>query len=295
MTDMSTLPPCPVCGQAERQPLFSQRLLQRHDVGYHACSGCGLVQTDPPHWLDEAYSQAIADTDTGLMQRNLDNARFLNFFLQAAVDPDGQVVDIAGGYGVLTRLLRDRGFQAWRSDKYCANLFAQGLEPPPGLRAEALLAFEVLEHVTDPVAFVGEAFERYGCRTLVLSTQAYGDRIPAPGWWYYATETGQHISFFQIRTLERLAGRLGCTYTRVHDGLHLFTPGPLPPLLRRVITSRKLRHAAQAWYWARRRRPTLLWTDHEAAKQRLIEAGAAPLSAGPAGTPGASAARSASS
>lgn len=292
---MSHLPPCPVCGQPERQPLFTQRLLQRHDVGYHLCPGCGLIQTDPPHWLDEAYTQAIADTDTGLLQRNLDNVRFLNFFLQAAVDPDGQVVDIAGGYGVLTRLLRDRGFRAYRSDKYCANLFAQGHEPPEGLQAEALLAFEVLEHVTDPVAFVAEAFERYRCRTLVLSTQTYGAEVPPPGWWYYATETGQHISFFQRRTLERVAERLGCAYTRIHDGMHLFTLRPLPGLLRRVLTSRKLRNAAQAWYWLRRRRPTLLWSDHESARQRLIDAAEERVTPARSGTTAGSAARNAPS
>jgi len=266
-----SLPACPVCGQSQRQRLFSQRLLQRHEVAYHLCGDCGLLQTDTPHWLDEAYTRAIADTDTGLLQRNFENARFLNLLLQTAFDADGRFVDVAGGYGVLTRLLRDRGFEAYSSDKHCESLFAQGLEPPEGLCAEALFAFEVLEHVVDPVAFIGEAFERLGCRSLVLSTLTYGDTVPAPGWWYYATETGQHISFFQNRTLARVAERLGCRHVRVNDGLHLMLDKPLPRWLARVLRSGRLRRLAEQGWWLASRRPSLTWADHEAAKARLLK------------------------
>ena len=36
------------------------------------------------------------------------------------------VLDIGGGTGLLTRLLRDVGFEAQWSDEYCDNIFAQG-------------------------------------------------------------------------------------------------------------------------------------------------------------------------
>jgi hypothetical protein len=229
------------------------------------------LQTDTPHWLDEAYSKAIADTDTGLLQRNLEHARFLNLLLQTAFDPAGRFVDVAGGWGVLVRLLRDRGFDSYRSDKYCANLFAPGHEPFEGLKADALFAFEVLEHVVDPVAFVEGEFARYGCRSMVLSTLTFSGPAPAPGWWYYSPETGQHISFYQPQTLARLAARLGCEYTRIHDGLHLLMAHPLPPLLRRALRSRRVRRALEAWAWRRRRRPALTWADHEKAKRSLEE------------------------
>lgn len=263
------LPACPVCQRAERDFVFKQRLLGRHDVGYHLCPGCGLLQTDAPHWLDEAYSQAIADTDTGLLQRNLEHARLLNWLLQAAFDPAGRFVDVAGGYGVLTRLLRDQGFDAYRSDKYCENLFAQGHEPFDGLAAEALFAFEVLEHVTDPVAFIEAEFQRYGCRSMVFSTLTFSGAAPAPGWWYYSLESGQHVSFYQQRTLQALATRLGCEYTRIHDGLHLFMARPLKPALRRALRSGRLRGLFEGWYWSHRRRPSLTWADHQAAQQQL--------------------------
>lgn len=260
--------PCPVCG-AERIHALTQRLLGRHDAAYFLCQGCGLLQTETPHWLDEAYSQAIADTDTGLLQRNLEHARFLNLLLQVAFEPGGRFVDVAGGYGVLTRLLRDRGFDAYRTDKYCANLFAIGHEPFEGLQAEALFAFEVLEHLVDPLAFLREEFARYRCGSIVFSTLTFDGAPPAPGWWYYSLETGQHITFYQPRTLQRLAAALGCEYTRLHAGLHLFMARPLAPWLRRALRSRRVRAALENWYWRRRVLPSLTGPDHERARQRL--------------------------
>jgi hypothetical protein len=260
--------PCPVCG-AERDFVFMQRILGRHDVAYFLCPACGLLQTETPHWLAEAYAQAIAHTDTGMLQRNLEHARFLNLLLQLAFDPDGRFVDVAGGYGVLTRLLRDRGFDAYTSDKYCANLFAIGHEPFEGMKAEAVFAFEVLEHVVDPLAFLREEFARYRCGSMVLSSLTFSGSAPAPGWWYYALESGQHVSFYQPRTLQRLASQLECEYTCIHAGLHLFTAQPLAPWLRYALRRRRLRSVLEKWFWSRRKRTSLTWSDHEQAQQRL--------------------------
>ena len=103
---------------------------------------------------------------------------------------------------------------------------------------------------------------------MVFSTLTFSGSAPAPGWWYYSLESGQHVSFYQPRTLHQIAVRLGCEYTRIHEGLHLFMAAPLAPALRRVLRSRRLRSWAEAWYWAHRRRPSLTW-----AQQRL-QAGA---------------------
>jgi hypothetical protein len=260
--------PCPVCS-SERDFVFKQRLLGRHDVSYFQCRDCGLLQTETPFWLEEAYAQAIADTDTGLLQRNLEHTRFLNLLLQTALDKNGRFVDVAGGYGVLTRLLRDRGFDAYWADKYCANLFALGHEAREGLQAQALFAFEVLEHVSDPLAFLRAEFARYGCGSMVLSTLTFSGAAPAPGWWYYSLESGQHVSFYQARTLQRLAAQLGCEYMRVHEGLHLLMARPLAPWLRHALRSRRVRTMLEQWFWKRRVLPSLTERDHHEARKRL--------------------------
>ena len=49
---------CPICGDPMR-PAFTATVLGRHEVAYAMCPGCGLLQTETPTWLEEAYATAI--------------------------------------------------------------------------------------------------------------------------------------------------------------------------------------------------------------------------------------------
>src|SRR5262245_52600473 len=66
---------CRVCGK-NATALWSGKLLDL-TVSYFECETCGYVQTEYPYWLDRAYSHAINDSDTGIMARNLANARIV--------------------------------------------------------------------------------------------------------------------------------------------------------------------------------------------------------------------------
>ena len=60
---------CPITGH-QMDTVFSAKLLNKYDVQYFYCEETGLLQTEEPYWLDEAYDQAIAATDTGILRRN---------------------------------------------------------------------------------------------------------------------------------------------------------------------------------------------------------------------------------
>lgn len=197
---------------------FSAVVLRKHTVAYFHCGGCGLLRTEPPYWLDEAYGEAIARADTGILQRNIETSEKLAALVRFHMDPDAAYLDLAGGYGILVRLMRDKGFDFYWEDKFCQNLVARGFEADKCDRKfAAITAFEVLEHVFDPVAFLADAMARYGTRTIVFSTQVYGAEVPAQDWWYYTFETGQHISLFQTLTLQRLATRLNMNLSPLGD------------------------------------------------------------------------------
>lgn len=213
---------CSICGAA-MQERFQGLILHRHSVRYRQCPSCEFFCTEPPHWLDEAYSSAIASTDTGLVMRNLQIARRLSCVLFQFFDRQGRYLDTAGGTGLLTRLMRDVGFDFYWEDPYCANPLATGFEAAPGESGfEAVTAFEAIEHMPDPMQFVRSALDRSRSRTLIFTTELFTATLPAPDWWYLAQATGQHISFFSRRTLQEIADRCG---VRFHsDGfLHLFT------------------------------------------------------------------------
>ena len=260
--------PCPVCGD-RREHAFTAQVLGRHQVAYLSCASCGLLQTEEPHWLDEAYARAIADADTGLLARNLSLLPPTVSVLAHVADRTGTFVDVAGGYGVFTRLMRDVGFDYRWHDVYADNLFAQGaaVTAGEGVVAEAVTAFEVLEHLSDPVAFITEHLERFDTHTMLFTTELFEGPPPAEDWWYYAFGTGQHVSFFQERTLARIARDLGVHFV-TNGGLHLFSDRPVSRLTFRALTGRGARVRSA---WIGRRMRSLPMEDHRRALAEALE------------------------
>jgi hypothetical protein len=227
---MTKFDTCPVCN-GKREICFEETVLNKYPVSYGICSSCGLIQTEKPYWLDEAYDEAIAITDTGLVQRNISLATKLAAALYFILDIKGRCIDVAGGYGMLVRMMRDMGFDFYWEDKYCENILSKGFEASElDSDFDAVTAFEVMEHVHDPVGFVSEAMERSGSKTFIFSTQLY-DYGTAPGrdWWYYSFETGQHISFYTDKTLSFMAEKLGLNFFSA-GGLHFFTDRKIQPI-----------------------------------------------------------------
>ena len=252
---------CVVCG-ATMEFSFRATVLGKYDAAYLRCADCGFLQADQPHWLEEAYGDAIADADTGLAQRNLSIAARLAPLLYFGFARHGTYVDVAGGYGLLARLMRDLGFDFFWEDKYCRNLFARGFESAhAAVPATAVTAFEVMEHLPDPVAFVASAMEKFATKTLIFTTELYPESgVPPVDWWYYAFNTGQHVSFFQKRTLARIAAALGVRVVSMH-GLHVFTDQPIKhELLVRLLTSPA---AAPVALYVRSRLGSKTVSDHQ--------------------------------
>lgn len=250
---------CPVCNASMNQ-VFSATLLSKHEVLYYHCPQCGLLQTEEPYWLDEAYSDAIAIADTGLVQRNISIAAKLAALIYFEFGSKGTYLDVAGGYGMLTRLMRDFGFDFYWSDKFCQNFLAKGFEANRASSPfQALTAFEVVEHVHDPLAFISEAMNSYATRTLIFSTELYRDVPPGKDWWYYAFNTGQHISFYQLETWKWIAQRLGLNFYTAH-GMHMLTDRPVVSWRFDLLTSRLAYPVA---LYLKRSLSSLTQSDHD--------------------------------
>lgn len=216
---------CPICAYSMKS-VFTARVLGKYLADFEFCDFCGFLRIAEPHWLEEAYSSAIAATDTGLVMRNISIAQKLAAFLYFVLpgNCEGHYLDEAGGYGMMTRLMRDYGFDFYWSDKYCSNLFARGFEfQPDKVPYTAVTAFETMEHLINPSEFVQKVMESAQSDTFIFTTELF-DGVPPhlDQWAYYSLQTGQHISFFQKRTLEILSKQLGTRYYYC-TGFHIFT------------------------------------------------------------------------
>ena len=140
---------CRCCGETADMQLFEAYLLGRR-VSYFECSNCSYVQTEEPTWLDEAYASPINSSDTGIMVRNLSNVSLVLATLTLMARLQSQVVDYAGGYGILVRLLRDAGIDAYWADPYSENLVVRGFEYQVLEGTKLVTAFEAFEHFVNP-------------------------------------------------------------------------------------------------------------------------------------------------
>ena len=244
------------CCKSITQPIFNGVLLN-NQVGYFECPVCAYVQTETPHWLEKAYAEAINDSDTGIMARNQSNARIVLATLMLLGKLDSTVVDCAGGYGILVRLLRDFGINALWSDRYCQNLvargFAHGREP-----AALVTAFEAFEHFVNP----SEELDRLLtiAPNVLFSTEIVASPAPHQSdWWYYGKEHGQHIGFFRIKTLEKMAKERGKFLVSNGTSYHLITDQPNQQTLWKIFTKR---NGLIPFLLRKKLRPKI-WSDHE--------------------------------
>ncbi len=211
---------CNICS-SECNEVFEGKILKKYDVKYYLCPICKHLQTEKPYWLNEAYLNPIAKEDTGILKRNYDNRIITSAVIEGFFNSDLKFLDYAGGWGILTRLMRDDGYDFVWIDKYSENLFAKGFEYNKKDKIELITAFEVLEHLENPLHELEELFQI--SPNLLFSQPLLPYPIPKIGnWWYYTPETGQHISFYDKTTLKYLAKYFNKNYVFYND-FHLFS------------------------------------------------------------------------
>lgn len=220
---------CSICS-GSLAPFGTAIILGKYQIGYVRCAGCGYVRTEEPYWLDEAYADAMNDSDVGHVSRNLQLARTARALILSCFDRRGKFIDYGAGYGLFVRMMRDKGLDFYWADRYATNLFAKvaPADTTGQTRYELLTAFELFEHLVSPVEEL-QAMLRLS-ESVLFTTQLMPASCPPPGsWWYYGLDHGQHISLYTRRALEGLGERFGLNLYSDGQFIHLLTPRRLAP------------------------------------------------------------------
>ena len=215
---------CKIC-QTESSHFGHALVLEKYQVDYFRCPKCGFIQTEEPHWLSEAYTEALAALDVGVIQRNLDFSARAAATISLMFPSGKKFLDYGGGHGTFVRLMRDRGFNFFWKDLYAKNIHARTFEHAEDTRYDLVTAFEVLEHMPNPLEDISQAF---ALSDNVLATTSLVPEPPPrpPKWWYYLCRSGQHISFYTSAALQELARHFDRQVLSI-GGFHLFTREPV--------------------------------------------------------------------
>ena len=216
---------CNICGRPA-EPLFTTRVLGRHEVTYHRCGRCGFIQTDEPFWLAEAYKDAINIYDVWAVSRPIHDCEMVVRLIDRCFAGTGlPFLDFGGGHGIFTRRMRDKGYPFLRSDTYTPNLYARCFDVtdyPRESRFALIACFEVFEHLPDPIKELRALFEL--ADTVVFSTNIAPAGLKKEGDWnYFAPYHGQHVSFYTVAALEELAAATGSRLYTDRLDHHLLT------------------------------------------------------------------------
>ena len=253
---------CKICG-SERKKIFEKKILEKQDVSYFKCAKCGFVQTEKPYWLSEAYSSAISSVDVGLANRNIQFSDVVENLIYKHFNKHGKFLDFAGGYGLLARIMRDRGFDYYREDKYCENIFAKHFDitdlPEEDRKFELITAFELMEHIENPFEELDYIFSMTS--SFLFSTELLPDHN-VENWWYLGTEHGQHISFYTKDAIKLIAKKYNKAYFP-NGNLHLITDKKNENFFQEIPKYMKFFKKAKKIALPRKKMPSKTWEDFQ--------------------------------
>lgn len=237
---------CNICS-GQSIEAFSKIVLGQFKVKYYRCDSCFFIQTEDPYWLNEAYSSgAISALDVGIMSRNLLLLNKTSKILRKIFSDFTffSALDYGGGEGIFVRLMRDNGFNFYRQDLHADNLYARYFDIkdlPANHKFNLLTAFEVFEHLPDPIEEITKMFNYSDIILMSTELQPSIDISELKDWWYFVPETGQHISFYTENAFQEIAKKFKGYYYTDSINLHIISKNELNvnPFIEEIIPQLK--------------------------------------------------------
>jgi 2-polyprenyl-3-methyl-5-hydroxy-6-metoxy-1,4-benzoquinol methylase len=210
--------------------------------GIEECPECGLVQLVPtptPETLRALYEEESyfgGDGGSGYSQYESQQTEYLATFREdvrriAEFVPQGRILEVGCGYGYFLKCALDAGYDAYGIDLspaaveraaqlYPGRVFQGLLEEAPeieGQTFDVIFASHLIEHITDPAAFLRTAarFLRPGGLVVMVTPNIKSllARVSGPRWVSF--KIPEHVSYYDPQTITDLLSRTGFTVSAI--------------------------------------------------------------------------------
>lgn len=199
-------------------------------IHYFRCGRCGFCNAPQMcAWSLDEFEERIYNADYARFDPDYVERRPRGSVEQLTrmLDRDGPSVrhlDYGGGQGVLSRMLRERG---WNSRSYDPFVDRETKVASLGT-FDLVTAFEVFEHVPEVGHLMDDIQHLLAPEGVVIFTTLVSDGYLSPTppltWWYAAPRNG-HISLFSRDSLGLLGRRYGLHFGSFSVDLHAFWRG----------------------------------------------------------------------
>lgn len=194
-------------------------------VAYLRCTDCEFLFTrDFDNWSQADFAAKIYNSEYALVdpdfaeRRPVGNASMI--IQQFGMFGDKiRLLDYGGGEGRMMELLRANGFR----NVATYDPFSSRHNVNDGQKYDLITAFEVFEHVPDPIAMMRDITSRLMPEALLLfSTLLQPADFGAMGlsWWYVGPRNG-HISLHSQKSLGNLLNQFGLKMASANQGVHI--------------------------------------------------------------------------
>ncbi|OQA31808.1 MAG: hypothetical protein BWY55_00251 [archaeon ADurb.Bin336] len=193
---------CKLCNSKARIA-FKHKILKKYNGVFYKCDNCGFLFANNIPWYKEAYENSITNENTGLEKRNRTFSEITPIIIKSEFNNSKNFLDYAGGYGLFSKFMKDKGFKFYWIDRYTQNLYAKDLIWDKKSKIDFLTCFECLEHFKDPKKELKKIFSI--SKNVLFSTTLLPQSIPTKEWDYYGFNHGQHIAFYEEKTMKKIA------------------------------------------------------------------------------------------
>lgn len=195
-------------------------------VRYYTCDICDFCfAPEFRNWPESRFKERIYNHEYVLVDpdyvtvRPHNSAKFIGSVF-GSVRHRISHLDYGGGSGLLSELLRANG---WQSSSY--DQFVDGPDEFGRLSTYDLVtAFEVFEHVVDPLDLMASLSKLAHPQSLIMFTTVLSDghiaRGEGLGWWYLAPRNG-HVSLYSKHSLTLLLSAHGYDVLHWNEAVHV--------------------------------------------------------------------------